>query len=85
MRKGPRRDHFSTGMNECEVTYNLYLMSKMFKKNEKKENPQMGREKRKVESQTGSPGVLGMAGGGSFSTIMGHIMRPWALEKGSWA
>ena len=47
MRKGPRRDHFSTGMNECEVTYNLYLMSKMFKKNEKKENPQMGREKRK--------------------------------------
>ena len=60
-------------------------MSKMFKKNEKKENPQMGREKRKVESQTGSPGVLGMAGGGSFSTIMGHIMRPWALEKGSWA
>ena len=60
-------------------------MSEMFKKNEKKENPQMGREKRKVESQTGSPGVLGMAGGGSFSAILGHIMRPWALEEGSWA
>lgn len=85
MRKGPRRDHSSTGMNECGATYNLYLMSEMFKENEKEENSQMGREKRKVESQTGSPGVLGMAGGGSFSTLMRHIMRPWALEEGSWA
>ena len=46
----------------------------MFKKNEKKENPQTGKEKRKLRA--GSPGVFGMAGGGSFSTIMGHIMRP---------